>query len=87
MQDRLILHYGDLAIASYRGVVVCRAGSGDPARISVGGDRLILTSLSIGQECPLLIRWRSGDRQLQGLSPARVNVGEGQALALRQKRL
>ena len=48
MQDRLILHYGDLAIAIYRGVV-------------------------------------SGDRQLQGLSPARVNVGEGQALALRQQ--
>ena len=87
MQDRQILHYGDQAIASYRGVVVCRAGSGDPARISVGQDRLILTCLSVGPECPFLIRWRLGDRHLQGLSPARVNVGEGQALALRQKRL
>ena len=50
VQDRQILHYGDLAIAIYRGVV-------------------------------------SGDRHLQGLSPARVNVGKGQALALRQKLL
>ena len=39
-QDRLILHYGDQAIASYRG---CGAGSPDPARLSVGQDRLILT--------------------------------------------
>ena len=58
-----------------QGVVVCRAGSGDPARISVGQDRLILTCLSIGQECPLLPdgdqaiaiyrEFVSGDRHLQ----------------------
>ena len=31
-----------------RGVVVCRAGSGDPARLSVGQDRLILTCSGAG---------------------------------------
>ena len=58
---------------STEGVVVCRAGSGDPARISVGQERLILTCLfgsgcsrtTVGQECLFLIRWRSGDRHLQ----------------------
>ena len=46
VQDRWILHYGDLAIAIYRGG--CRAGSPDPARISVGQDRLILTCSGAG---------------------------------------
>ena len=81
VQDRQILHDGDLAIASYRGVVVCRAGFGDPARIPVGQDRLILTCFSIVQDRRILSRWRSGDRQLQGgragsPDPARISVGQ-----------
>ena len=51
VQDRQILHYGDQAIAIYRGVCLRRS----PATIvSVGQDRQILTCLSVGQECLLL---------------------------------
>ena len=61
------------ALALRISVKVCSAGSPDPD----------LSLCSAGSPDPAL--WRSGDRHLQGLSPARVNVGEGQALALRQQ--
>ena len=80
-----------LAIAIYNRV--CKSGSPDPDLFGSGHSRT--TKVSVVQECPFLpdgdlaiANYRgvvSGDRQLQGLSPARVNVGEGQALALRQQ--